>query len=168
MADLTLYNVSNEFAYLCDLIDRDVLSPEEEQELSDMLVGKIKNSGEEIIRFMKTNTAHIDSLKAEIADLQERKKKAENRETVIKERLTESMKKMNLPKIETTIGTILVPNRIDISIDVVDINLVPEEFKKSKTEVSVDKKAVTKHFKDTGEIVAGTNVIQNPGKVQFK
>ena len=42
MADLTLYNVSAEFDYLCDLIDRDVLTEEEKQELTNILVNKIQ------------------------------------------------------------------------------------------------------------------------------
>lgn len=168
MADLTLYNVSNEFEYLCDLIDRDILTPEEQEELTNMLVSKIQNSGEEIIHFMKTNTAHIEGLKNEIADLQARKKQAENRELVIKEKLTENMKRLGINKIETPIGKMVVPNTIDISVDVVDIEQVPAEYKKEKTEISVDKTAVKNHFKETGEIIAGTEIIQNQRKVQFK
>ena len=168
MADLTLYNISNEFTYLCDLIDRDVLSPEEQVELETMIAKKIENSSEEIIKFYKSNQAYVDSLKSEIADLQARKKKAENREAVIKERLTENMKRMGIPRIDTTIGSMVVPNRVDLSINVVDIEKVPKEFIKEKTEVSVDKTAVKKYFKETGEIVAGTEVVENQGKVMFK
>ena len=69
MADLTLYNVSNEFDYLCDLIDRDVLTEEEQKELTSMLLNKIQNSAEEVIQFFKTNDAHINGLKAEITEL---------------------------------------------------------------------------------------------------
>ena len=55
-----------------------------------------------------------------------------------------------------------------ISVDVVDIEQVPTEYKKEKTEISVDKTAVKNHFKETGEIIAGTEIIQNQRKVQFK
>ena len=168
MADLTLYNVSNEFEYLCDLVDRDVLTPEEQADLTRMLVEKIQNSGDEIIRFLKTNTAHIEGIKAEIAELTARKKQAENRELVIKEKLTENMKKLDLKKIQTPIGTLTVPNVVDLSVDVVDIDKVPKEYLKEKTEISVDKTAVKDHFKETGEIIAGTNIIETPRKVQVK
>lgn len=168
MADLTLYNVSNEFDYLCDLIDRDVLTEEEQKELTSMLLNKIQNSAEEVIQFFKTNDAHINGLKAEIAELQQRKKKAENRATYLKEAITNNMKKLNLKKIETPIGNMVVPNRVDISVDVVDIDKVPKEFKKEELQVSVDKAAVKKYFKETGEILDGINIIQTQGKVQFK
>ena len=66
MADLTLYSVSNEFEYICDLIDKEVLTPEEEEQLTNTLVEKIKNSGQEILEFIKSNDSQIDSIKAEI------------------------------------------------------------------------------------------------------
>lgn len=168
MADLTLYNVSNEFDYLCDLIDRDVLTEDEQKELTSILLNKIQNSAEEVIQFFRTNDAHIEGLKAEIAELQKRKKKAENRATYLKEAITNNMKKLNLKKIETPIGNMVVPNRIDISVNVVDIDKVPKEFKKEEVQVSVDKAAVKKYFKETGEILDGINIIQTQGKVQFK
>ena len=168
MADLTLYNVSAEFDYLCDLVDRDVLTEQEQAELTNILANKIQNSAEEVIQFFKTNDSHIDGLKAEIAELQARKKKAEERKEYLREAITQNMKKLNLKKIETTIGNMVVPNRVDISIEVTDIDKVPEEYKKTKTEVSVDKTAIKKHFKETGEIIEGTNIIQTQGKVQFK
>ncbi len=168
MADLTLYNISQELTYVADLMDRDILSPEEEKELTDILTQKLQKSGEEIIQFYKSNQAYTESLKSEIKDLQERKKKAENREALIKERLTENMKKMNLPRLDTTIGSIVIPNRVDLSVEVVDIEKVPEKYIKVKTEKSVDKTAVKKWFKDTGEIVEGTKIVEKAGKAQFK
>ena len=62
MADLTLYSVSNEFEYICDLIDKEVLTPEEEEQLTNTLVEKIKNSGQEILEFIKSNDSQIDSI----------------------------------------------------------------------------------------------------------
>lgn len=168
MADLTLYNVSTEFNYVCDLLDREELSNEDKNELISILSNKLQNSAEEIVRFFKTNDSHIEGIKTEIKALQERQKKAENRAKYLKEVITENMKKMNLPKIETSIGNMVVPNRIDISVDVVDIDKVPTEFKKQKTEISVDKAAIKKHFKETGEIVEGIEIVKNPAKVQFK
>ena len=42
------------------------------------------------------------------------------------------------------------------------------QHEKTKTEIAVDKSAIKKHFKETGEIIEGTNIIQTQGKVQFK
>lgn len=168
MADLTLYNVSSEFDYLCDLIDRDVLTEEEQAELTNLLAQKLQSSAEEIIHFFKTNDSHINGLKTEIAELQARKKKAEERKEYLREAITENMKKLNLKKIETSIGNMVVPNRTDISIEVTDIEKVPKEYIKIKTETSVDKTAIKKHLKETGEIVEGTKVVETQGKVQFK
>lgn len=168
MADLTLYSVSNEFDYLCDLIDKDALSPEEVEEISRILAEKVQSSAEEIIKFFKTNTAQVEDIKNEIALLQQRKKKAENREQFLKEALTNNMKKLNLKKIETPIGKMLIPNSVTLSVEVVDINKVPEEYKKKKLEISVDKDKVKKHFKETGEILDGVNIVETPSRVQFR
>ena len=168
MADLTLYNVSTEFNYICDLLDREELSEEEKNQLIQILSEKLQNSAQEIIEFFKTNDSHIESLKSEIKALQERQKKAEERGKYLKELITDNMKKMGLQKIETTIGNMVIPNRVDISVNVVDLEKVPNEFKKEKTEVSVDKAAVKKYFKETGEIIDGIEIVRTPGKVQFK
>lgn len=168
MADLTLYNVSTEFNYICDLLDREELSEEEKNQLVQILSEKLQNSAQEIIEFFKTNDSHIESLKSEIKALQERQKKAEERGKYLKELITDNMKKMGLQKIETTIGNMVIPNRVDISVNVVDLEKVPNEFKKEKTEVSVDKAAVKKYFKETGEIIDGIEIVRTPGKVQFK
>ena len=168
MADLTLYNVSTEFNYICDLLDREELSEEEKNQLVQILSEKLQNSAQEIIEFFKTNDSHIESLKSEIKALQERQKKAEERGKYLKEFITDNMKKMGLQKIETTIGNMVIPNRVDISVNVVDLEKVPNEFKKEKTEVSVDKAAVKKYFKETGEIIDGIEIVRTPGKVQFK
>ncbi len=168
MADLTLYNISQELTYVADLMDRDVLSPEEEKELTDILTQKLQKSGEEIIQFYKSNQAYTESLKNEIKDLQDRKKKAENREAMIRERLTENMKRIGLPRLDTTIGSIVIPNRVDLSVEVIDLDKVPEQYIKVKTEKTVDKTAIKKWFKDTGEIIEGTKIVENAGKAQFK
>ena len=78
------------------------------------------------------------------------------------------MKKQNLKKIETSIGNMVVPNRTDISIEVTDIEKVPKEYIKIKTETSVDKAAIKKHLKETGEIIEGTRVVHLQRKVQFQ
>ena len=44
MRDITLYNVSQEFEYIADLLDRDVLEQEEKERLQTMLAEKIKES----------------------------------------------------------------------------------------------------------------------------
>ena len=46
---------------------------------------------------------------------------------------------------------------------------IQEEFsKKEKITISVDKTAIKNHFKETGEIVAGTRVIDNKTSLRIK
>ena len=82
--------------------------------------------------------------------------------------LTDNMKKLHLDKIPTPIGTMLIPNKVDLSVEVVDIDKVPDTYKKTETKTTVDKTAVKNHFKSTGEIIDGINIIENSTKVQFR
>ena len=61
MRDITLYNVSQEFEYIADLLDRDVLEQEEKERLQTMLAEKIKESSREIITYQIDEQAKIEA-----------------------------------------------------------------------------------------------------------
>ena len=51
MRDVTLYSISQEFEYIAELLDRDVLEEEEKVRLQSMLEEKIKENSREIVTY---------------------------------------------------------------------------------------------------------------------
>lgn len=168
MADLTLYGISEEFEYICDLLDKDVLSEDESLDLQKRFIDKLEHNSAEIIKFYRNSESQIESIKAEIASLTERRKKVEKRLETIKDNVTENMKRLNTPKISTAVGTLLIPNSVTLSVEVEDIEKVPKEYINEKVEVSVNKEKVKKFYKENNKDVVGTKVVSTPARVQFR
>lgn len=100
MRDVTLYSISQEFEYIAELLDRDVLEEEEKVRLQSMLEEKIKENSREIVTYQIEEQSNIDALSNEIKRLQSLKKAAENRMDKFKDRLTENMRKLQCKKLQ--------------------------------------------------------------------
>lgn len=168
MRDITLYTVSQEFEYIAELLDRDVLEEEEKARLQAMLEEKIKESSREIITYQIEEQSNIDVLSNEIKRLQSLKKSAENRLDKFKDRLTENMRKLQCKKIATPLGNVtLALDGVNKSVslkDGVDINTIPEKYLKVTKEL---KKTEIKKAIENGESIDGIEIVETPAKVRF-
>ena len=168
MRDITLYTVSQEFEYIAELLDRDVLEEEEKARLQAMLEEKIKESSREIITYQIEEQSNIDVLSNEIKRLQSLKKSAENRLDKFKDRLTENMRKLQCKKIATPLGNVtLALDGVNKSVslkDGVDINTIPEKYLKVTKEL---KKTEIKKAIENGENIDGIEIVETPAKVRF-
>lgn len=168
MRDVTLYNISQEFEYISELLDRDVLEDEEKERLQKMLEEKINESSKEIVTYQIEEQANIDVLSNEIKRLQTLKKAAENRMDKFKDRLTENMRRLQCKKIATPLGNVtLALDGVNKSIALkegVDINTIPEKFLKVTKEL---RKTEIKKAMENGETIDGVEVIETPAKVRF-
>ena len=168
MRDITLYTVSQEFEYIAELLDRDVLEEEEKARLQAMLEEKIKESSKEIITYQIEEQSNIDVLSNEIKRLQALKKSAENRLDKFKDRLTDNMRKLQCKKIATPLGNVtLALDGVNKSVSLkegVDINTIPEQYLKVTKEL---KKTEIKKAIENGENIDGVEIIETPAKVRF-
>lgn len=168
MRDITLYTVSQEFEYIAELLDRNVLEEEEKARLQAMLEEKIKESSKEIITYQIEEQSNIDVLSNEIRRLQALKKAAENRLDKFKDRLTDNMRKLQCKKIATPLGNVtLALDGVNKSVSLkegVDINTIPEQYLKVTKEL---KKTEIKKAIENGENIDGVEIIETPAKVRF-
>lgn len=169
MRDVTLYNISQEFEFISDLLDRDVLEENEKERLQKMLTEKIQENSIEIIKYQIEEQANIEVLAREIKRLQGLKKAAENRVDKFKDRLTENMRKLRCNKIPTPLGNVtLALDGVNKSVALkenVDINSIPEEYLKITKEL---KKTELKKALEDGEIIDGVEIIETPARVAFR
>lgn len=152
---LSLFDLSNEFFALKDLLENDCEYNEETGEITDNsellkeLFENLKLSFEEKLdnsqRYVLTLNGEADILAKEIKRLQARKQALENKA----DRLTEMMKNSILSSGQTKFKTSLYNFNIKKteSVEVRDLDLIPRAYLRLKKEA--DKVAIKKALKDT-------------------
>ena len=114
---------------------------------------KIENIG----AYIKNLVAEADALKVEEKSLADRRKAKENKIERLKEYLANSMLMAGQTKFES--AKVALSFRRSTSVNILDLDAVPEEYRKVKTEISADKTAIGKLLK-AGEQIAGTELIE--------
>lgn len=169
MRDLTLYNISQEFEWVQELLDRDVLEDNEKERLQKMLEEKIQQNSQEIVTYQIEEQAKIDVLAREIKRLQSLKKAAENRMDKFKDRLTENMRKLKCSKIATPLGNVtLALDSVNKSVALkegADINKIPDEYLRISKELN---KTELKKALESGKVIDGVEIVETPARVAFR
>ena len=74
---------------------------------------------------------------------------------------------LGLEKISTDLGVISIA-KSPISVEILDEQQIPDEYKEVVTTIKVDKKKIADNFKETGEIIDGVNIITNNTNLRIK
>ncbi len=137
MENLKLYQITDGFLELMNNFDElnDVEAIQEE--LKKALLEKSNN----IIGYYLDRKALIGAIDEQIKRLQEYKKAESNKLDRYKDYVKTNMEAMGITNIETSAGKISVA-KSPISVDIIDENLVPEEFKNTEVVIKVDKKKI--------------------------
>lgn len=164
---LSLYNITNKFVELMDKAENEELTAEEVQAIGIELEKELLNKSSNIIGYIKNAESLINAIKDEETRLEEMRKTGEKKIERFKTYVLDNMNRLGIIEIPTELGSLKVA-RNPISIEVLNENEVPNEFKKEKITVSVDKTAIKNHFKETGEIVAGTRVVNDKTSLRIR
>lgn len=121
----------------------------------------------DLINTILSKENEISQLKAEEQKLSTKRKFMEAQLDKFKTEVKNVLEENGVEKIETEVGKILV-RKNPISIEVEDIEKVPDEYKVVKTVVSVDKKKITENFKETGELIDGVKINTENTSLQVK
>ena len=110
---------------------------------------------------MKNLRAESDAVDDEIKRLQKRKSAIDNNIAQLKNYVKFELDKLNITKIDAGIHKFRIQRNSQPTVQVLNIVLVPKEFKETVVEVNPKKSDMAKHFKDTGEELPGTFITQN-------
>lgn len=160
----TLYDIRCKFA---ELMNNDELTEEQVQELGTELAGELQNKSSNIVGYIINSESLLEDIKVEEERLANLRKTGENKLAKFKEYVKGNMEALGLTKIQTKLGTLSV-NKNPISIEVIDDEKIPSEFKKEKITISVDKTAIKNHFTTTGELVEGVKIIDNKTSLRVR
>ena len=152
-----LYAINSELALILKEIELN------DGEITDTLSGKLEiaeadlmNKSESYISVIKTKESFVSAIDEEIKRLQDLKKKNTNLVSKLKDRLLEAVKIYG--DFET--GTHKFGTRKSSSVEVEDVNSLPNEFKTIKVTESANKKAI-KEALSSGQTVKGCSILES-------
>ena len=162
-----LYELSVGYASILDAYDA-AETDEEREELLGMLADagdEISNKAENYVRIIKNVQSDVEGYKAEAKRLTKKATTGENLIERLKNTMLEAMKMTGQTEVETSIGrwkTQLNP----MSCDVTDPDKVPERFHVPQPD-KIDKAAMIREHKATGEVFDGAEFVQTVG-IRFR
>ena len=154
MNDLKLYQITDGFM---QLNDQEELTEEDKKQIEEQLTKALIKKSNNIVGYYEDRKSLIEAIDIQIKRLQEFKKQETNKLDRYKDYVKTNMEVLGIEKIETPLGTISLA-KSPISVEIVDEEVIPEEYKEVVSSVKVDKKKIADNFKTTGEIIEGVKI----------
>lgn len=164
---MRLYQLTDAYAELAALLD-ECESEEEAAQLwaqMDEVGASIAEKADNYARYLRNKQAEVDGLEKEIARLQKRKRSAENRIDQLREHMRFAMGVAGATEIRTAIGKWTVRKNAPRVEVLNESEVAPEFFEPQPPKLM--KSRLQQHWKDTGEIPDGCDVVQRES-VQFR
>lgn len=164
MSNLSLYEITNAFPAL---MENEEITEENKKQIEQELTILLQQKSQNIIGYVRNNELTIEAMKAEEKRISDIRKSLENRNANFKQYVKECMEGNGITKIETGLGTLSIA-KSPISVEILNEDEVPTEFKQEITTVKVDKKAIADNFKATGEVPNGVNIYTENTNLRIK
>lgn len=158
-----LYELTEAYVDLLAQLE-DCTTPDEEAAIASMIDSisdDIARKGEAFARLIRNLQSDADGYTAEIKRLTRRKQIAENAIEHLKGNILFSMGLAGATKLHTTIGKWRIQKNPP-SVVINDESKVPEEFTLPQP-AKVVKSLIMEHWKETGEIPEGCDIVQSEG-----
>ena len=154
MNNLSLYDITNAFPVL---MEQEELTEEDRVKVEEELTLLLQQKSQNTIGYVRNIELTIEAMKNEEKRISEQRKTLESRLIKFKEYVKECMEKGGFTKVETEIGSLTIAKN-PISVEIINEDEIPNEFKLEVITEKIDKTAIKEHFKSTGEIPAGVNI----------
>ena len=164
MENFNLYQITSSFPAL---IENDEITDETKKQIQEELNQLLENKSKSIIGYIRNTDLTIEAMKNEEKRIAEIRKSLEKKQENFKTYVKECMLQSNIDKVTTELGTISVA-KSPISVEIIDEDLVPNEFKTIVTEIKIDKKKISDNFKSTGEIPTGIKINTDNKNLRIK
>ena len=164
MENLSLYKITTGFA---ELMENEEISELDKQQIQEELALLLERKSESIIGFTKNIELTIEAMKTEEKRIAENRKALETKLDNFKSYVKECMENSNITKVETPLGTLSIAKN-PISVEIVNEEIIPDEYKQQVITTKIDKKAISDAFKTTGELIEGVNIITTKTSLRIK
>jgi len=150
----TLYELSADYLRVLDALEDGDADLEVEL---DRIAGEITHKAESIAGLVAQLDGMAAMRKAEAQRLRDRATADEHHAARLRQYLLVHMQAIGTERIDTARFTVSVRQNPP-AVEITDEMQVPDEFRRTVTTVSVDKKSILEHLKSTGEIPPGVEV----------
>lgn len=164
MENLSLYKITNGFV---ELMENEEITELDKQQIQEELTLLLERKSESIIGFTKNIELTIEAMKTEEKRIADNRKALETKLDNFKNYVKECMESSGITKVETTLGTLSIAKN-PISVEIVNEDTIPSEYKQEIITTKIDKKAITDTFKTTGELIEGVNIITTKTSLRIK
>jgi len=152
-----LYEINQEILNCIDLETGEIVDVEKFDQLQIDKTTKLEN----VALWYKNLQSEAQAYKAEMDIFAEKRKRAENKAESLKRYLDSALQGNKFDTVKVNISY-----RKSASVEVIDIDKLPEEYKKSITTVSADKVELGKALK-SGTEIDGAKLVEN-NNIQIK
>lgn len=153
-----LYELTEMYQNIWDLVEDEEVDLDTLETALSQVEDNIELKAESMAKLIKGIDGDVIALKEEENRLAKRRKALENKQANIKLYLENQFKAMGLDKIKTPIFTVALQNNPP-SVNILDEDLIPEQYKKSVTTVSIVKKDILEALKE-GQVINGAEIKQ--------
>lgn len=164
MNNLSLYEITSGFPAL---MENEEITQEEKEKIQEELTVLLQQKSQNIIGYTKNIELTISAMKEEEKRISDNRKSLENKLINFKKYVKECMERNGITKIETALGTLSI-TKSPTSVEVVNEDEIPSEFKQEIVTVKIDKTKIKNYFKETGEIPEGTNIVTSNTSLRIK
>lgn len=164
MNNLSLYDITNAFP---KIMENEEMTEEDKKKVEEELTLLLQQKSQNIIGYTKNIELTINAMKEEEDRIASNRKILENKLSRFKDYVKECMENNGFTKIETGLGTLSIA-KSPVSVEIVNEDEIPSEFKLEVVTLKVDKTKIKNNFKETGEIPAGVNIITTNTNLRIK
>lgn len=164
MNNLSLYNITSAFPII---MEQEEMSPSLKEELEKELTALLHEKSQNIIGYMRNIELTIDAMKTEEKRISEQRKALENKIENFKSYVKECMESNGFQKIDTGLGSLTIAKN-PMSVEIENEDEIPSEFKQEIVTTKIDKNAIKKHIKETGEIIPGVIIVDDKTSLRIK
>ena len=143
------------------------MSEEDKNKVEEELTTLLQKKSNAVIAYSKNIELTIKAMKEEESRISTNRKALENRLEQFKKYVKECMEGNGINKIETDLGTLSIA-RSPISIEIVNEEEIPDEYKEVIFTTKVDKKKIAEAFKSTGELIEGVEIHTDNTNLRIK
>ena len=151
----SLYELTSDLKELQE-IDFTEADRDEVEAIKEIIKEQIESKGTGIIVVVRNLEADIEVIKTEIKRLQDLKKLKENKIENLKKYTKECLEEADIKKLSTSLGNISI-RKLPGSVEVLEEDSIPAEYKKEVVTVTVDKKSILADLKE-GVVVPGASL----------
>jgi len=165
-----LYNLTEQYQIIEGMLDQEIecISQDEIRETLANIKDEIENKVVNIGKLVLELRSDIESVKAEEDRLAKRRSGFTSKMEWLKNYLLVEMQSANILKVKKDVISVAIRDNPP-SAELIDIEQVPEQYVRVIPEKKEpDKKAIIEHFKETGEIISGIDIIHNKKFVSIR